>query len=70
MESPQFSTSRGHTILVRDVLTRYQPDALRYFICAAGLETSDTDFTWREFVQRTNPNSWPGGAIWSTGPQR
>ena len=54
MESQQFSTSRGHTILVRDVLTRYQPDALRYFICAAGPETSDADFTWREFVQRTN----------------
>jgi methionyl-tRNA synthetase len=54
MESQQFSTSRGHTILVRDVLTRYQPDALRYVICAAGPETSDADFTWREFVQRTN----------------
>ncbi len=54
MESQQFSTSRGHTILVRDFLTRYQPDALRYFICAAGPETSDADFTWREFVQRTN----------------
>ncbi len=54
MESRQFSSSRGHVILVRDVLTRYQPDALRYFICAAGPETSDADFTWREFVQRTN----------------
>lgn len=54
MESRQFSSSRGHVVLVRDVLTRYQPDALRYFICAAGPETSDADFTWREFVQRTN----------------
>ncbi len=54
MESKQFSTSRGHVIHVRDVLTRYQPDALRYFLCAAGPETSDADFTWREFVQRTN----------------
>ncbi|MFN8097552.1 MAG: methionine--tRNA ligase [Dermatophilaceae bacterium] len=54
MESKQFSSSRGHVIYVRDVLTRYQPDALRYFICAAGPETSDADFTWRDFVQRTN----------------
>jgi methionyl-tRNA synthetase len=54
MESKQFSSSRGHVILVRDVLQRYQPDALRYFICAAGPETSDSDFTWAEFVQRTN----------------
>ena len=36
------------------MLARYQPDALRYFICAAGPETSDADFTWAEFVQRTN----------------
>ena len=41
-------------ILVGDMLARYQPDALRYFICAAGPETSDADFTWAEFVQRTN----------------
>ncbi|MGA9747661.1 MAG: methionine--tRNA ligase [Nocardioides sp.] len=54
MESRQFSTSRGHVILVGDMLSRYQPDALRYFISAAGPETSDSDFTWAEFVQRTN----------------
>ena len=54
MESRQFSTSRGHVILVGDMLSRYQPDALRYFISAAGPETSDADFTWAEFVQRTN----------------
>src|SRR6478735_9292846 len=54
MEGKQFSTSRGHVILVGDMLARYQPDALRYFICAAGPETSDADFTWAEFVQRTN----------------
>ncbi len=54
MESRQFSSSRGHVIHVRDMLTRYQPDALRYYICAAGPENQDSDFTWREFVQRTN----------------
>ena len=36
MEGKQFSTSRGYTILVRDVLERYGPDGIRYFICAAG----------------------------------
>ena len=54
MESKQFSTSRGHVILVGDMLSRYQPDALRYYICAAGPETSDADFTWADFVLRTN----------------
>src|ERR671921_793599 len=54
MESRQFSTSRGHVILVGDFLARYQPDALRYYLCAAGPETSDADFTWADFVLRTN----------------
>ena len=54
MEGKAFSSSRGVVIYVRDVLSRYQPDALRYFICAAGPESSDSDFTWSEFVQRTN----------------
>ena len=54
MEGKQFSSSRGVVIHVRDVLERYQADALRYFICVAGPETSDTDFTWAEFVRRTN----------------
>ena len=36
MEGKQFSSSRGVVIYVRDMLARYQPDALRYFISAAG----------------------------------
>lgn len=54
MEGKKFASSRGIVIYVRDMLSRYQPDALRYFICAAGPETSDADFTWDEFVRRTN----------------
>jgi methionyl-tRNA synthetase len=54
MEGRQFSSSRGVVIYVRDVLERYQPDALRYFISSAGPENQDTDFTWAEFVRRTN----------------
>lgn len=54
MEGRAFSSSRGVVIYVRDMLERYQPDALRYFISAAGPETQDSDFTWAEFVTRTN----------------
>ncbi|MDO5720887.1 MAG: class I tRNA ligase family protein, partial [Actinomycetaceae bacterium] len=54
MEGKKFASSRGIVIYVRDMLERYQPDALRYFISAAGPETSDADFTWSEFVRRTN----------------
>ena len=54
MEARKFSSSRGVGILVRDFLSRYQPDALRYYLAVAGPESHDTDFTWAEFVRRTN----------------
>ena len=54
MEGKKFSSSKHVVIYVRDVLSRYQPDALRYFISIAGPETSDADFTWAEFVRRNN----------------
>ncbi len=54
MEGKQFSSSRGIVIYVRDILSRYQPDALRYFISIAGPENQDSDFTWKEFVRRNN----------------
>ena len=54
MEGKRLSTSRGHVIYVRDVLDRYDPDALRYYLMIAGPENQDTDFTWSEFVRRNN----------------
>jgi methionyl-tRNA synthetase len=54
MEGKQFSASRGYAIYLRDFLDRYEPDALRYYLVAAGPETQDSDFTWADFVRRTN----------------
>ena len=54
MEGNQFSTSRGHSIYLRDFLDRYDPDPLRYYLIAASPETQDTDFTWADFVRRNN----------------
>jgi len=54
MEGRKFSTSRGQVIYVKDVLDRYDPDALRYYLMIAGPENQDTDFTWSEFVRRNN----------------
>src|SRR5919112_152654 len=54
MEGRKFSSSRRVVIYVRDFLERYDADALRYFIAAAGPESTDTDFTWAEFVRRNN----------------
>ncbi len=54
MEGRKFSSSRAVVIHVRDFLSRYDADALRYFIAVAGPETTDTDFTWAEFLRRNN----------------
>jgi methionyl-tRNA synthetase len=54
MEGRKFSTSRGQVIYVKDVLDRYDADALRYYLMIAGPENQDTDFTWSEFIRRNN----------------
>ncbi|MGN6721812.1 MAG: methionine--tRNA ligase [Marmoricola sp.] len=54
MEGKKFSSSKKVVIYVRDLLSRYQADAFRYFVAAAGPENQDSDFTWSEFVRRTN----------------
>jgi methionyl-tRNA synthetase len=61
MSGSKFSTSRGRVIYVQDFLREFGPDTLRYYIAAAGPETQDVDFTWDEFVRRTNfelANEW------------
>ena len=54
MEGKKFSSSRQVVIYVKDFLSRYDVDALRYYVAVAGPETHDTDFTWSEFVRRNN----------------
>ena len=54
MEGRKFSSSRNVIIYVGDMLSRYDADALRYYLAAAGPENQDTDFTWSEFVRRNN----------------
>ena len=54
MSGSKASTSRGHAIWVKDFLERYEADSLRYYLTAAGPETQDSDFTWEEYVRRTN----------------
>jgi len=54
MEGRKFSSSRNVVIYVGDLLSRYDADALRYYLTSAGPENQDTDFTWAEFVRRNN----------------
>src|SRR5947208_7034422 len=54
MEGRKFSSSRNVVIYVGDMLSRYDADALRYYLAVAGPESQDTDFTWAEFLRRNN----------------
>ncbi|TNJ66599.1 methionine--tRNA ligase [Paenibacillus hemerocallicola] len=54
LEGKKFSTSRNWAIGVPDVLSRYDPDSIRYFLIANGPEKRDTDFSWREFIHSHN----------------
>jgi methionyl-tRNA synthetase len=54
IEGRKLSTSRNWAVWLPDYLERYHPDPLRYLLSAAMPETSDTDFSWREFVRRNN----------------
>ncbi|MEK4452674.1 MULTISPECIES: methionine--tRNA ligase [unclassified Paenibacillus] len=54
LEGQKFSTSRNWAVWVPDILERYQPDSIRYFLIANGPEKRDTDFSWREFIYSHN----------------
>ena len=54
MESRKVSGSRGWGVWVLDFLSRYDADALRYYLTANAPETRDTDFSWASFWRRNN----------------
>jgi methionyl-tRNA synthetase len=54
IEGKQFSKSRNWAIWVPDILERYQPDAIRYYVAATFPETHDSDFAWDGFLNRVN----------------
>lgn len=54
MSGAKASSSRGNVIWTRDVLDRYSPDALRYYLSATAPEGRDADFTYEEMIRRNN----------------
>lgn len=50
----QFSKSRGISIDAPDVLEKYNPDQLRYYLSTNMPENRDADFTWEDFYRRCN----------------
>ena len=50
----KFSKSRGGSVEVPYFLSKYDPDALRFYLTATAPETRDTEFSWEDFVERNN----------------
>ena len=54
LEKQKISGSRNWAVWGRDALTRYDPDALRYYLTVNMPEAKDSDWDWAEFVARNN----------------
>ncbi len=54
LEHRKISTSNNYAVWLKDILSRYNPDSIRYFLIANGPEKRDTDFSFREFINRHN----------------
>ena len=54
IEGRKLSTSQNWAVWLPDYLSRYDPDPQRYMLSVKMPETGDSDFSWREFVQRNN----------------
>ena len=54
LEKRKLSTSQNWAVWVPDILARYHPDSIRYFLTTNAPETRDADFSWREFIYSHN----------------
>ena len=54
LEGLKFSKSKNWAVWVPDYLAEFDPDPIRYCLSINMPETSDTEFTWREFLRRNN----------------
>ena len=54
LDGKQFSTSRNWAVWLPDYLKHHAPDPLRYYLSANMPESSDADFTWKEYIRRNN----------------
>lgn len=54
LEGQKISGSRNWAVWGTDFLSRYDPDALRYYLTVNMPENKDSDWDWAEFVTRNN----------------
>jgi len=53
-KSEKGSKSRGNMISVRWMVSKFAPDAIRYYLCSNAPESKDSSFDWDEFLARYN----------------
>jgi methionyl-tRNA synthetase len=54
VEGAQLSKSRNWAVWLPDILERYQPDSIRYYLAVSMPETRDSEFSWADFISRNN----------------
>ncbi len=54
IEGRKLSTSKNWAIWADDILERYNPDSIRYYLTINGPEKRDSDFSWQEFIYSHN----------------
>jgi len=54
LEGQKISGSRNWAVWGREALSRYDPDALRYYLTVNMPENHDSDWDWKEFVAKNN----------------
>lgn len=53
-EGGKLSKSRGHSIAVKDAVSRFNPDSVRYALATSLPENKDTDFYWKDLQAKNN----------------
>jgi methionyl-tRNA synthetase len=54
LEGQKISGSRNWAVWGREAITRYDPDALRYYLTVNMPELKDSDWDWSDFLARNN----------------
>ncbi len=54
LEGQKISGSRNWAVWGREAITRYDPDALRYYLTVNMPELKDSDWDWADFLARNN----------------
>lgn len=54
LEKKKLSTSKNWAVWIPDIIEKYDPDTIRYFLTINAPENRDADFSWSEFIYSHN----------------